>query len=70
MISTLFNTRKRFSARAWAIAGSIALLAAGGRGVLAQTSNLSPGFLEHPAVTPPVLFREVWRQPPQYGAAH
>ena len=26
------------------------------------------GFLEHEAVTPPLLFREVWQQPPHTGA--
>ena len=28
---------------------------------------LSPGFLEHEAVTPPLLFREGWQQPPHTG---
>src|SRR5437667_11986485 len=60
MISTFFSTR-----RGWAIAGSIALLACGGRNAFAQTS--APGFLEHEAVTPPLLFREVWQQPPHTG---
>jgi hypothetical protein len=59
MVSTFFNTGKCFNTRAWAIAGLIALLACGGRYALAQSSALSPGFLEHPAVTPPLLFREV-----------
>jgi len=45
------------SSRAWAIASSIALLACGGRDVLAQSSALSPGFLEHPAVTPPLQYQ-------------
>ena len=67
MISTFFSTRNCLSTRAWAIAGSIALLACGGRNALAQSSALSPGFLEHPAVTPPLLFREVWQQPPHTG---
>ena len=65
MISTFFSTRK-FSTRAWAVAGSIALLACG-RNALVQSSDLSPGFLEHPAVTPPLLFSEVWQQPPHTG---
>ena len=56
-----------FSPRTWAIAGSIALLAGGGRSALAQQSSLSPGFLEHPAVTPSLLFREIWQQPPHTG---
>ena len=67
MTSMFFSIRKCFSSRRWAIAGSIALLACGGRSVLAQSSALSPGFLEHPAVTPPMLFREVWQQPPHTG---
>jgi hypothetical protein len=50
MVSTFFNTRKYFSTRAWAIAGSIALLACGGCDAVAQSSAISPGFLEHPAV--------------------
>jgi hypothetical protein len=61
MISTFFTTR------AWAIAGSIALLACGARNALAQTGALSPGVLEHEAVTPPLLFREGWQQPPHTG---
>ena len=55
------------STRAWAIAGSIALLACGGRNALAQSSGPNPGFLEHQAVTPALLFREVWQQPPHRG---
>src|ERR1700722_2360380 len=55
------------SAVSWIIAGSIALLACGGSNALAQSSALTPGFLEHPAVTPPLLFREVWQQPPHTG---
>jgi hypothetical protein len=67
MISTLFSARQCFSPRGWAIVGSVALLAYGGRNVLAQSGALNPGFLEHPAVTPPLLFREVWQQPPHSG---
>ena len=67
MISTFFSTRKCFSTRAWAIAGSIALLTCGGRNALAQSNAQSGGFLEHEAVTPPLLFREVWQQPPHTG---
>jgi hypothetical protein len=66
VIST-FCTRKCFRTRAWAIAGLIALVACGGRNALAQSSTLTPNFLEHPAVTPPLLFREVWTQPPHTG---
>src|SRR4029450_5161995 len=61
MISTFFCTR------AWAIAGSIALLACGARNALAQTGAVSPGVLEHEALTPPLLFREGWQQPPHTG---
>src|SRR5438876_11518730 len=67
MISTFISGRTCFSTRAWAIAGSIALLACSGRNALAQSSALTPGFLEHEAVTPPLLFREVWQQPPHTG---
>jgi len=67
MISTFFGIRQCAGPRTWAIAGAIALLAGGGRHALAQQSALTPGFLEHPAVTPPLLFREVWQQPPHTG---
>jgi hypothetical protein len=67
MISTFFSTRSCLSTRAWTIAGWIALLACGGRNAVAQSSALSPGFWEHPPVTPPLLFREVWQQPPHTG---
>jgi len=66
VISTFFST-KCFHNRAWAIAGSIALLLCGGSNALAQSNALTPGFLEHPAVTPPLLFREAWQQPPHTG---
>ena len=55
MIPTFFSARKSFRPHAWAIAGSIALLAWGGGNALAQPSALTPGFLEHPAVTPPPM---------------
>ena len=67
MISTFVSTRKCFSPHAWAIAGSIALLACSGSHALAQSSAPNGGFLEHEAVTPPLLFREVWQQPPHTG---
>ena len=67
MISTFFSSRKCFRIGAWAIAGSIALLECGVSSALAQSRALTPGFLEHPAVTPPLLFREVWQQPPHTG---
>jgi hypothetical protein len=62
VISIFFSTRKFFCTRAWAIA--IALPACGGSNALAQSGALTPGSLEHQAVTPPLLFREVWQQPP------
>jgi hypothetical protein len=40
------------------------LLAFGGRTALAQSGAPNPDILEHQAVTPPLLFREVWQQPP------
>jgi hypothetical protein len=55
------------SIRQWAIAGSIAVVAWSGRHALAQSSVQTGGFLEHEAVTPPLLFREVWQQPPHAG---
>jgi hypothetical protein len=67
MISTTFSVRTCSRARAWAIAGSIVLLASGVH-ALAQSGAPSGGFLEHEAVTPPLLFREVWQQPPHTGA--
>jgi hypothetical protein len=67
MIPTFFSARQRFRTRAWAIAGAITLLACGARSALAQSSVSSPGFLEHEAVMPPLLFREVWQQPPHTG---
>ena len=67
MISTSFSVRTCSRARAWAIAGSIVLLASGVH-ALAQSGAPSGGFLEHEAVTPPLLFREVWQQPPHTGA--
>jgi hypothetical protein len=67
MNSTRFSTRRCFNARVWAIAGTVALLACGGNEALAQETELTPFFLEHDAVTPPLLFREVWQQPPHTG---
>jgi hypothetical protein len=67
MIATLFSTCRCFRSSRWVIAGGIALLACGGRHVLAQSNAVGPGFLEHDAVTPPLLFREVWQQPPHTG---
>ena len=72
MISTFVSTarvraRERFGPSAWAIAAIIALVAGTGSHALAQSNPTSPGFLEHDALTPPLLFREVWQQPPHSG---
>ena len=67
MTSTFVSTHRYFSRRAWVIASAIGVLACGGRTVLAQSSAPGGGFLEHEAVTPPLLFREVWQQPPHTG---
>jgi hypothetical protein len=67
VISTFFSTRKGFRTGGWVIASLIALVACAGPNARAQSSALTPGFLEHPAVTPPLLFREVWKQPPHTG---
>jgi hypothetical protein len=62
-----FGARRCFGACAWQIAGSIVLLAFGAGNALAQPKGTDPFFLEHDAVTPPLLFREVWQQPPHTG---
>ena len=62
MISTSFSLRKGSG-----IACVIVLLACGGPSALAQQKDLTPFFIEHDAVTPPLLFREVWQQPPHEG---
>jgi len=67
MISSFVSSRNRFSAQPWFIAGAIALFACGEGSTLAQSSAPTGGFLEHEAVTPPLLFREVWQQPPHTG---
>jgi len=60
MISTYFR------ARVWAIAG-IALLSCAGGSALSQSKEGTAGFLEHDALTPPLVFREIWQQPPHTG---
>jgi hypothetical protein len=67
MISMFFGTRRGCDIRASAIAASIVLLACSGRNAFAQSTAVNPGFLEHEAATPPLLFREVWQQPPHTG---
>jgi hypothetical protein len=63
MIATLWGTR------GLAIAGAVAAFACGAGNALAQSNAdaLAPFFLEHDAVTPPLLYREVWQQPPHTG---
>ena len=61
MIATLFRDRL------WTAAASIALLVCAAHGASAQTGEGTPFFLEHDAVTPPLLFRETWQQPPHTG---
>jgi hypothetical protein len=51
---------------AWVIAGTVVLFAGGSRLAWAQ-SALTPDYLEHEDVPPPLLFREVWQQPPHTG---
>jgi len=65
MISTRFIARQRSSARASAVAAAITLLACGT--AFAQSNETDPFFLEHGAVTPQLMFRETWQQPPHDG---
>jgi hypothetical protein len=65
MISTRFIARQRSSARTGAVAAAVALLVCGA--AFAQSSTTDPFFLEHGAVTPPLMFRESWQQPPHDG---
>ena len=65
MISASGSKRTCLRTRACVIAGLILLLACAGRTAVAQSR---PDFLEHEAVVPPLLFREVWQQPPHTGS--
>jgi hypothetical protein len=67
MIATFFGTVKCSNTFVRTIAASVFLLACGGQTALAQPNAPRPGFLEHQAVTPPLLFRETWQQPPHEG---
>ena len=51
----------------WAMIGSLLWFAGGSRIAMAQPA-LTPDYLEHEDVPPPLLFREVWQQPPHTGA--
>lgn len=68
MISNFVGNRKCFSGSAWTIAVSLAVLALGARYSVAQSKAPTPGFLEHEAVMPSLLFREGWQQPPHTGS--
>lgn len=48
------------------VAMFVALISSAHRTV-AQSAAPNGGFLEHEAVTPPLLFRESWQQPPHTG---
>src|SRR5215471_13067000 len=67
MISTPFRIRQRVGTRAWVFLALVTSLFVSGRHALAQSSAPNGGFLEHEAVTPPLLFREIWQQPPHSG---
>ena len=67
MIPTFLSIRQNLTTRSWAVAGSLVVFACAGRGALAQSGGLNPGFLEHDAPMPAQLFREVWQQPPHSG---
>lgn len=62
------NLRTRPGPRAWALAGagSLALLVTVTQPARAQPAA-TPDYLEHGDVVPPLLFREVWQQPPHTG---
>ena len=64
----------RTPVRCFLVVAAAILLIAGAENALAQ--NAAPAqkredngafFLEHDALTPPLLFREVWQQPPHTG---
>jgi len=67
MIFAFFGTHKHFGRRLLTVAGAFGLLACVGPDALAQQDDHGAFFLEHDALTPPLLFREVWQQPPHDG---
>jgi len=67
MTTSFHDNRGRFEPGAWVIAASIMLFLGFGEDAVAQAGEPDPFFLEHDAVTPPLLFREVWQQPPHEG---
>lgn len=50
----------------WVAIGSILWFVGGSHVAMAQPA-LTPDYLEHEDVPPPLLFREVWQQPPHTG---
>lgn len=66
MTRVIDRDRTCLSALACALAGSLTLLA-GSPGVALAQPALTPDYLEHEDVPPPLLFREVWQQPPHTG---
>jgi hypothetical protein len=67
MIMRSLRQSRLIGTSAWLIAGTLALSVGGGRSALAQSDDAGAFFLEHDAVTPALLFREVWQQPPHDG---
>jgi hypothetical protein len=55
-----------FTAGAWVMA-TLATFAVFADSARAQSNAPTGGFLEHEAVTPPLMFRETWKQPPHTG---
>jgi hypothetical protein len=51
----------------WTFASAIGLLALSAHSAFAQQNDHGAFFLEHDALTPPLLFRETWQQPPHTG---
>ena len=64
---TFLGNRGALVSAAWVVAGTIVLFAGVGHGALAQSRALDNNFREHDDLTPPLLFREVWQQPPHTG---
>ena len=69
MVSTVVSNRMCLRGSVSIVTASIVVLVltGGGRHALAQSSAQNPGFLEHEAVMPSLLFREGWQQPPHTG---
>ena len=67
MISAFTSTRKCFGTHLLATLGAFGCLAVFGQDAAAQQDDHGAFFLEHDALTPPLLFREAWQQPPHDG---